>query len=72
LPATASKGACSRIVPMINGMVTTPRIDVQYIITEYGIANLRGKSTKERALALINIAAPQFREKLIKYGKIVY
>lgn len=45
-------------------VVTTPRADVEYIVTEYGIANLRGKSIKERAQSLINIADPDFRDQL--------
>ncbi|MBU2972476.1 4-hydroxybutyrate CoA-transferase [Pseudoalteromonas sp. C2R02] len=66
LPSTASKGAISRIVPTLSngaGVVTT-RAHVQYIVTEYGIANLRGKSLRERAQALIEIAHPNFREQL--------
>jgi acyl-CoA hydrolase len=45
-------------------IVTTPRSDVMYIVTEYGIVNLKGKSVAERALALISIAHPDFREQL--------
>lgn len=58
----------SRILPHFeNGdIITTPRAQAQYIATEYGIVNLAGKSTWERADALISIAAPQFRDKLIK------
>jgi acyl-CoA hydrolase len=44
--------------------VVTTRAHTQYVITEYGIANLRGKSLRERAQALIAIAAPQFRQQL--------
>lgn len=68
IPSTASKGKVSRIVPFLdNGAaVTTSRNDVHYVATEYGIAELRGKSLKERARALINIAHPNFREELIK------
>lgn len=47
-------------------VVTTPRSAVHYIVTEYGVALLKGKSTWQRAEALINIAAPEFREELIK------
>ncbi|MBP1765833.1 MAG: acetyl-CoA hydrolase/transferase, partial [Firmicutes bacterium] len=53
-------------------VVTTPRTDVQFIVTEYGVADLRGQSLSERARALIKIAHPQFREELTadakKYG----
>ncbi len=68
IPSTASKGKLSRIVPFLDqgSAVTTSRNDVNYIITEYGIANLRGKTLKERAKALIEIAHPKFRDKLIK------
>lgn len=47
-------------------VVTTPRSDIMYIVTEYGIVNLKGKSTSERALALISIAHPDDREMLHK------
>lgn len=68
IPSTASKGKLSRIVPLIDegSAVTTSRNDVHYIVTEYGIANLRGKSLKERGRALINIAHPDFRTMLIE------
>lgn len=65
-PSTAGGGKFSRIVPRLNegSVVTTSRNDVHYLVTEYGIANLRGKSVKERAIALINLAHPAFRENL--------
>jgi acyl-CoA hydrolase len=44
--------------------VTVPRTDVQYIVTEYGIANLQGRTRSERARALINIAHPDFRNEI--------
>ncbi|WP_425449058.1 acetyl-CoA hydrolase/transferase family protein [Dethiothermospora halolimnae] len=72
IPSTASKGRISRIVPFITegSAVTTSRNDVHYIVTEYGIANLRGKTLKERAKALINIAHPDFRKELeVEYNK---
>jgi itaconate CoA-transferase len=62
--STAGKGAISRIVPKIEGPTTDPRTDTQYIVTEYGVACLTGKSTAQRAEALIAIAHPQFREEL--------
>lgn len=66
IPSTASKGKISRIVPFLTkgSAVTTSRNDVHYVITEYGIADLRGKTLKERAKALIDIAHPKFREEL--------
>lgn len=57
----------SRIVPTFNGdIVTSPRSQIYYIATEFGIANLAGRSTWERAEALINLAHPDFRDELIK------
>jgi 4-hydroxybutyrate CoA-transferase len=66
LPATAKEGQVSRIVDTLtegSGVVTS-RADVQYVVTEYGVANLFGKSLRERALALIGCAHPDFREEL--------
>ena len=65
-PSTAGGGKYSRIVSRLDegAAVTATRNDVHYIVTEYGIANLRGKSIRERARALINIAHPNFREQL--------
>jgi len=68
LPSTTKNDTISRIVPTLktgSGVVTT-RAHVHYIITEYGIANLYGKSLRERAKDLINIAHPNFREDLEK------
>jgi len=62
--STANRGSVSRIVPRVEGPVTDPRSDTQYIVTEYGVADLRGKSTAERAEALISIAHPSFRGEL--------
>lgn len=58
----------SKIVPLIDAgaAVTTSRYDVNYIITEYGVAKLKGKTLRERALALIEIAHPDFREELME------
>ncbi len=67
--STASGGKFSRIVPRIVGPTTDPRVDTQYIVTEYGAVNLRGKSTTERALALIEIAHPDFRAELTATAK---
>ncbi len=60
------KGELSKIVPRIaeGTVVTTSRCDVDYIVTEYGIAHLKGKTLKQRAESLINIAHPNFREEL--------
>lgn len=66
LPATARGGELSRIVPLLRpgaGVVTT-RGDVHYVVTEFGVAQLYGKTLRQRARALIDIAHPQFRETL--------
>ncbi|MDE7172351.1 MAG: butyryl-CoA:acetate CoA-transferase, partial [Oscillospiraceae bacterium] len=57
----------SRIVPTLTpgSIVTDPRSCVQYLVTEYGMVNLKGKSTWERAEGIIAIAHPDFREELI-------
>lgn len=66
MPSTAAKGKVSRIVPFIaqGAAVTTSRNDVDYVITEYGIAPMWGRTLKQRAQALIKIAHPDFREML--------
>lgn len=71
LPATASNGTISRIACELDrgAAVSTSRNDVHHIVTEYGVANLRGKSLRERALALIAIAHPDFREALAEQAK---
>ena len=48
----------------LGNIVTTPRSDVMYVVTEYGAVNLKGKSVAERARALISLAHPDFREDL--------
>ncbi len=65
LPSTTKKGI-SRIVPILKpgaGVVTT-RAHVHYVVTEYGIANLYGKTIKQRVKALVDIAHPEHREKI--------
>ncbi len=68
MPSTAAKGTISKIVPLLDegAAVTTSRNDVDYIVTEYGIAHLKGHTLKERARALIEIAHPDFRSDLIQ------
>ena len=71
IPSTAKKGTVSRIVLHLTegaGVVTT-RGDVHYIATEYGVAYLHGKSLRERAVSLINIAHPKFRDELMAEAK---
>ncbi|MBR0173241.1 MAG: acetyl-CoA hydrolase/transferase family protein [Lachnospiraceae bacterium] len=66
ITSTASKGKISRIVPQLDpgAIVTTPRNLVNYVVTEHGIAQLKGKNTRDRARALIQIAHPDFRDHL--------
>jgi acetyl-CoA hydrolase len=74
LPSTTKDKKISRIVPMLKpgAGVVTSRGDVHYVVTEYGTAYLFGKSIKERARALINIAHPDFREELTRFAKENY
>jgi itaconate CoA-transferase len=62
--STAAKGKASRIVARLDGPVTTPRIDTHIVMTELGSADLKGKSSMDRAKALIALAHPQFRDGL--------
>ncbi len=66
LPSTAKGGTLSKIRPTLTpgAQVTTSKNDVNYVVTEYGVAQLRGKSNRERARALIKIAHPDFRDEL--------
>ena len=69
IPSTAKNGAISRIVPMLSpgaGVVTSRGL-VRYVVTEHGVAYLHGKSIRERARALIQIADPKFRAELYEY-----
>jgi len=71
LPSTTRDGTKSRIVPHLSegaGVVTT-RGDVHYVVTEYGVVYLHGKSIRERTTALINIAHPKFRQELLAAAK---
>ena len=71
LPSTAEDGTISRIVPMLKpgAGVVTSRGDVHYVVSEYGVAYLHGKTIRERALALISIAHPRFRPWLLAEAK---
>ena len=69
MPSTAKDGTISRIVPILSpgaGVVTSRGL-IRYVVTEYGVAYLHGKSIRERARALIEIADPKFREELYAY-----
>jgi len=74
LPSVTKDGNISRIVPKLKSGagVVTSRGDVHYVITEYGVALLFGKSIKERARELIKISHPKFRDELTKYAKDTY
>jgi acyl-CoA hydrolase/ribosomal protein S18 acetylase RimI-like enzyme len=70
LPSTGMLGKKSRIVPFLNDTaVAAPRGDVHYVVTEYGAVNLFGKSFQERAMAMISIAHPDFRDELFFEAK---
>ena len=70
LISTTIDGKKSRIVPMLNDTaIVVPRGDVQYVVTEYGVVNLFGKSLQERATAMISISHPDFRDELLFEAK---
>ncbi|HOO90740.1 MAG TPA: GNAT family N-acetyltransferase, partial [Syntrophales bacterium] len=71
LPSVTDDGKESRIVPNLQrgGGVVLTRGDIHYVVTEYGVAYLHGKSIRDRALTLINIAHPDFREELLEAAK---
>ncbi|MBU8908958.1 acetyl-CoA hydrolase/transferase family protein [Desertibacillus haloalkaliphilus] len=71
LHSTAKEGTVSKIVPTLaeGSVVTTSKNDVDYVVTEYGVAQLRGKTIRERTEALIGIAHPKFREELRSKAK---
>lgn len=70
LPSTTMDGENSRIIPVLeNTAVVVPRGDVHYVATEFGLVNLFGKTLEERAMALISISHPDFREELFDQAK---
>jgi len=70
LPSTAKQGTLSRITPRLTegAGVTTSRGDVHYVVTEFGVADLYGRTIRERVRALIDIAHPSFREELERFA----
>jgi acyl-CoA hydrolase len=66
LPSTVARTGATRIVAALSGPVTTARSDVDVVVTEQGIARLRGRTLEERAAALIAIAAPEHRDELVR------
>jgi acyl-CoA hydrolase len=71
LPSTAKDDSISRIVPMLSPgtHVSTSKNDINYVVTEHGVAQLRGKSAKQRAAELIAIAHPNFRAELGEHAR---
>jgi len=71
MQSTAKNGEVSRIVPFLKegAGITLTRGDIQYVVTEYGIAYLHGKNVRERAIELISVAHPKFRQWLIDQAK---
>lgn len=67
--STAKSGTLSRIVPRLSSIATDTRLDIDYVVTEYGVAQLKGRSTTERTHQLIKIAHPAFREQLEQQAK---
>jgi len=72
--STAKNEELSRVVPRFEAgtVVTTPRMDTQYFVTEHGVVDLKGKSTRERALDIISIAHPKFRDELMREAENMY
>ncbi|MEN3009166.1 acetyl-CoA hydrolase/transferase C-terminal domain-containing protein [Pseudothermotoga sp.] len=71
LRSTAKNGTISTIVPLLpqGSPITVPRQELDYVVTEWGVAHVRGKTIRERTLALISIAHPNFRNALISEAK---
>jgi acyl-CoA hydrolase/GNAT superfamily N-acetyltransferase len=71
LPSTAEGGTISRIAPHVKegAGVVTSRGDVHYVVTEYGVADLYGRNARQRAMALIGVAHPDFRADLLAFAK---
>jgi itaconate CoA-transferase len=72
--STARKGQVSRVVPRLDSgaVITTPRMDVHYLVTEHGAVNLKGRSTRDRALDIISLAHPRFRDSLLREAENMY
>jgi itaconate CoA-transferase len=72
--STAKNGTVSRVVPRLEtgAIVTTPRMDAHYLVTEYGAVNLKGKTARQRALDIISIAHPDVRDDLLREAEQMY
>jgi len=70
IPATRNQGKTSRILAELDsGAVVVPRSDVSYVVSEFGAVNLFGKNLQERAMAMISLAHPDFRDELLQKAK---
>lgn len=67
--STAKNGSISKIVPSLTGFISDSRMEPHYVVTEHGMTEMKGKTNSQRALALIELAAPQFREELLRSAK---
>jgi len=67
--STAKHESISKIVPRIDGLLSETRMESMWFVTEYGMCNLKGKSSRERALAIIELAHPSFREELLREAR---
>jgi acyl-CoA hydrolase len=74
LPSTAAGGTVSRIAPVLaeGAGVVTSRAHVRTVVTEYGVAELFGRSIRERSIALIAIAHPDYRDELVREARRLY
>ncbi len=72
--STAHNGEVSRVVPRFDPgtVVTTPRMDTHYLVTEFGVVNVMGKSSRERALEIVKLAHPKFRDHLMAEARKMY
>jgi len=70
--STTRGGTISKIVPRLSGPVTTPRNEVHYVVTEYGIVNLKGLSSTDRAVALIGLAHPDYQRRLTEAAQSMH
>jgi itaconate CoA-transferase len=69
---TRAGGTISKIVPRLSGPVTTPRNEIHDVATEYGIVNLKGLSSTDRAVALIGLAHPDYRRRLTEAAQSMH
>ncbi len=70
--AASARGSLSRIVPCLQSKVTVPHTLADYVVTEWGVARLKGKTIRERAQQMISIAHPDFHAGLTKWARELY